>query len=391
MMKFKKIISIVLLFTTLTGCSNNTSLPQETSEPSNCPISTLRTGTQRQGIKNIGNGFECTENGSYFMCNVHGVSWLLYSDHGSDTVIKLCGRPDCNHAGKDCNAYFDAAASVCYYNDFLYTFDIVSGDIIRMNLDGTERTVVYNTKLFEKKHKYKGRFDQKIVNGVLLITEMKIDENGNTTSECCYYKLDGTMEEPKVDSINGISMDADGETFVGVVDYDKESDMFIYGIWEPEKGTVAELFKADDLRCGGYIGARAEYRIENGIITENSYTEGKKELLDTGLKGNYQLVCFPDCMVVYEFITPEEDLQGITLDEATLHFYDWDYNNLGSVKINYQFNDQLLAVGLIRGETPERIILTDDYDFAPRYYINKSDLGTGNIEIHAFNLPDFGE
>ncbi|MDE7280801.1 MAG: hypothetical protein K2N36_03560, partial [Ruminiclostridium sp.] len=135
-MKIKKVISSILLCTILTGCSNSTTLPEP---PSNSPIPNLRTGmgTARQGIKTT--GFECTDTGSYFMCNVGSNSWLLYADHGSDTVIKLCGRPDCNHSDNDCNAYFGSATDICYYDGFLYTYDIGSGDILRMNLDGTER------------------------------------------------------------------------------------------------------------------------------------------------------------------------------------------------------------------------------------------------------------
>ncbi|MDE6580355.1 MAG: hypothetical protein K2K41_07465 [Ruminiclostridium sp.] len=259
-----------------------------------------------------------------------------------------------------------------------------------MNLDGTERVTVYNTSSFEGSNGYRGRYDQKIVNGTLILTLMKIDENGETTSQSCYYKLDGSMDEPKADTFWGIKLKADGESFVGIVDYDKENELFIYGVWEPEKGIVSELFKAEDTHSHGYIGTKAEYYVENGIIIENTYGEGKKELVDTGLKGQYQLVCFPDCMVIYGYLTNEEINQGVTLEEATLYFYDWDHNDLGSVKINYQFNGILLASGLICGETPEKIILTDDLDCFPRYYINKSDLGTGNIKIHAFNLPEFG-
>lgn len=390
-MKIKKLISTILLCIVLSACSDSSISNEIPLEQANCPISTMRTGTERQGIKTYGNGFECTETGSYFMCEVNGISWLLYADHGSDTIIKLCGRPDCNHTGSDCNAYFDSTVSICYYNGFLYTFSKSSGDVIRMNLDGTERVTVYNTSSFEGSNGYCGRYDQKIVNGTLILTLMKIDENGETISQSCYYKLDGSMDEPKADTFLGIKLKADGESFVGIVDYDKENELFIYGVWEPEKGIVSELFKAEDTHSHGYIGTKAEYYVENGIIIENTYGEGKKELVDTGLKGPFRLDCFPDCMVIYEYLTNEEINQGVTLEEATLYFFDWDYNDLGSVKINYQFNGILLAAGLICGETPERIILTDDVDFFPRYYINKSDFGTGNIEIHAFNVPDFGE
>ena len=81
--------------------------------------------------------------------------------------------------------------------------------------------------------------------------------------------------------------------------------------------------------------------------------------------------------------------KDIVWKEKTLYFYDWNYNNLGSVKINYEFNDAI--AGFICGETPDRIILTDNFFLTPCYYINKSDFGTGNIEIHAFNVPELGE
>ncbi|MDE6725731.1 MAG: hypothetical protein K2J79_09015, partial [Ruminiclostridium sp.] len=198
--------------------------------------------------------------------------------------------------------------------------------------------------------------------------------------------LDGSMNEPQPVH-SSFEIAADGESFIIPV-YNKESGFYTYNIWDPDKGVGDELFKAVERLLRGYIGIKAEYHIEDGVIIENSYTEGKKELIDTGLKGNYQLACFPDCMVVYKYLSDEELNQEAALDETTMHFYDWDCNDLGSVKINYKFRQEILNAGLICGETPERIMLTDDYDFAPRYYINKSDFGTGNIEIHAFNVPE---
>ena len=190
--------------------------------------------------------------------------------------------------------------------------------------------------------------------------------------------LDGSMDEPKVDTFSAIFLFADGESFVGYVDYDKENDLAVNGIWEPKKGVVAELSKAAQIDAYGYYGTNAHYYVENGVIIEDSYTEGKKELICTGLKGDYQLACFPDCIVMYE--------KDGSYEEKTMYFYDWDYNNLGSVKIDYEFENYIL--GFICGETPEQIFLTDEYMCLPRYYINKSDFGTGNIEIHSFNLPD---
>lgn len=386
--KIKKIISTTLLCTILSGCSNAVPSHEIPLENSNCPISTMRTGTERQGIRTYGNGFECTDTGSYFM-NFIGTTWLLYADHGSDTFNKLCGRADCTHTDKNCNAFFDNTVGICFYNDYLYTFNMASGDLIRINLDGTDRVTVYNISSFFQSKGLDINSDGRIFNGYLFVTAFKVNDNGEPEGIHCYYKLDGSMKEPKLMDFN-IEMVADGESFVAPIDYDKENGIYTYGIWDPDKGVVEELFTCDDIRSSyEYVGTKAEYYFEDGLIIENSYTDGKKTLIDTGLKGNYQLACFPDCMVVYEYLPFEEELQGKVLEEATLHFYDWKYNDLGSVKINYPFDGKI--AGFICGETPERIFLTDHFDCVPRYYINKSDLGTGNIEIHTLTLPDLGE
>ena len=382
----KKIISSVLLCTVLASCSNSNTSHEIPLEQSNCPISTMRTGTKRQGIISVGNGFECTQEGSYFMYKELGGTWLLYIDHGSDTVIKLCGRPDCTHTDSDCNAYFKEALNICYYDGFLYTMDfentfVLTGlNLIRMNLDGTERVTVYNTSKFAETNGYKNIENPRIFNGVLFFMAGKLNEDGETIFDSCYYKLDGSMEEPKIDTFFAPFLYGDGESIVGNVDYDAENELCVIGIWDPDKGIVEELFKTDDLANYGYIGTKAHYYVENGVIIEDSYTEGRKELIDTGLKGDYQIVCLPDCIAMYE--------KG-PYEEKTIYFYDWDYNDLGSVKVDYEFNEEI--PGFICGETPERIFLTADFYYLPRYYINKSDFGTGNIEIHALNVPDFGE
>ncbi|MDE6580356.1 MAG: hypothetical protein K2K41_07470 [Ruminiclostridium sp.] len=321
-MKIKKLITAILLCAVLAGCSNTVPSHEIPLENSNCPISTMRTGTERQGIKSMGNGFECTQDGSYFMYDEFGGgSWLLYIDHGSDTVFKLCGRPDCTHTDSECNAFFKGAYGICYYDGFLYTininqenpFDLTNKDIIRMNLDGTERTVVYNTANFAHSNKYENIVDEKIFNGVLFFMAGKLNEDGVTIFDSGFYKLDGSMDEPKLEPFFAPFLFADGESFVGNVDYDEENELWVNGIWDPNKGIVEELYKADNLNAYGYIGTKAHYYVENGVIIEDSYTEGKKELIDTGLKGDYQLACFPDCMALYE--------KG-PYEEKTIYFYD---------------------------------------------------------------------
>ena len=274
----------------------------------------MRTGTERQGIKTYGNSFECTDTGSYFMLNDNGTSWLLYADRDSDTFMKLCGRPDCNHSDENCNAFFKSAYNICYYDGFLYTFDD-NDDIIRINLDGTERVSVYNIESFAKAGGCDGRSGMKILNGVFMIDLIKVNENGWDTYNGFFYKLDGSMDKLQPTQ-NTFDIEADGEVFFTSV-YNKDNNSYTYNIWDPDKGIGDELFKAEEPLIRGYIGTKAEYHIENGVIIENSYAEGRKELIDTGLKGNFQLACFPDCMVVYEFLSYEDLMQGSALEEGS--------------------------------------------------------------------------
>ena len=81
-------------------------------------ISGIRTGNPRTGMTMGNHIFECTDDGSYFLAlapirymlegNIieGNSSFLFFAPHNSDQVIKLCGRPDCTHNSRDCNACF---------------------------------------------------------------------------------------------------------------------------------------------------------------------------------------------------------------------------------------------------------------------------------------------
>ena len=50
---------------------------------------------------------------------------------------------------------------------------------------------------------------------------------------------------------------------------------------------------------------------------------------------------------------------------------------------NIPYDQSLIA------ETEDRLIFSDDlFTRVPKYYIEKSELGTGNVKIHSFKLPD---
>lgn len=343
-----------------------------------CRVSSKRTGARRQGIDALDNGFEVTDTGAYWMYD----HWLLYGDHGSDTIIKLCGRPDCTHSDKDCNAYFGGCNNICYYGGYLYTF----GDdgLYRINLDGSERLLVFNLPDFKMDlhENYRGVFAPEIRNGVLSFDLTKLDESGNQIGTSFYYKLDGSMESPKQTEAMVYRTDTDGDIFCGIIGFDDagEEREYIYGIWDPDTNMTTEFFQTTTRYYSGYIGSKAIYYIENGVVYEYTYATGTTTALfdtglDTGPLGNFKLYCFPDVIVISEDADNLEDVEG-----SILYFYDWNFQALGSVQIDYSGR----VFNFICGETHERIMLSNSTDPLPRYYIEKSDLGTGNITIHEY-------
>ena len=376
------LLLIPLLFCSLFGCASTDHHELKAPATANSPISPIRTGTHRQGIYALENGFECTSDGAYFMCMLSDGFWLLYSEHGSDSVIKLCGRPDCQHNNSDCNAFFPTGVNICYHNGYLYTYGgkTWSEGLIRLNTDGSERILLFNVSEFKQEQGYKGLQSPEIRNGIFSFVLRKTDENGNEIAQTYYYKLDGSIKEPQK-ALGIANIKNDGATFCGKIGYDFESKQYIFGKWDPETNMTTELFRDAQTYETGYIGSNAVYYIENGIIYEYAYdTLTRTPLFDTKLKGGHQLSCFPDLIVVSDYDEKE-------LTDLTLHFYNWSFQELGSVRIDYPFDSTLN--GVICGETHERLILTDSHSLVPRYYINKSELGTGKITIHEYKLPDF--
>lgn len=81
---------------------------------------------------------------------------IMYVDHGSDRIIKLCGRPDCTHTTTDCNSYTFDANHLCFYSGYLF---LISGGglatqciLTRMDADGSNHVSVLDLDQFAKEH-----------------------------------------------------------------------------------------------------------------------------------------------------------------------------------------------------------------------------------------------
>ena len=214
---------VLLLLLSLLGCEQNRQGGEEETEGmSEAPSQTdsagfvpqERTGIQEQYLAISDNSFECTDTGVYFLCrDIQGDSFLLYGDHGTDTLVKLCGRPDCDHTSQDCNAYFSTmGTSICYYDGYLYVTTISgrSVKLFRINPDGSDRIEVMDSSGVSPGPGYTGSSDAMAWNGVFSFSLFKIDEEGNEETKSYYYLLDGSMDgAEEIDS--GIGWISDGQ------------------------------------------------------------------------------------------------------------------------------------------------------------------------------------
>ena len=394
---------VLLLLLSMLGCEQNRQGGEkETEGTSESPSQTYsagfvpqeRTGIGEQYLATLQNSFECTDTGVYFMCrDIKGDSFLLYGDHGSDTLVKLCGRPDCNHRGQDCNAYFSSTGtSVCYYDGYLYVATVGGGaKLYRMNPDGSDRVEVVDSSGVNLGSGYTGTSNVMAWNGIFSFSKFKVDEDGNEQTKSYYYLLDGSMDEvQEIDS--GIGWLSDGQRCItaGQAQSGVAGQRGLY-LWDPYTNSSTYLVDVP-LTGTGYWGAETSYYMQKGVIYQQNYADGSsKEIFDTGLKGDGRLSCTPDYIIVSEHIPTESELEEqpdleFTSKVPTLYIYSWDFELLEKVDMPHPV--KIWTDDMLCGETEDRLILAAQLDGVPEYYIEKSDIGTGNVEIHPYQLPD---
>ncbi|MBR2421042.1 MAG: hypothetical protein IKB09_01660 [Oscillospiraceae bacterium] len=70
-----------------------------------------------------------------------------------------------------------------------------------------------------------------------------------------------------------------------------------------------------------------------------------------------------------------------------IYIYNWAYELVDTIKLptfsSIPYDQSLIA------ETEERLIFSDDlFTRVPKYYIEKSELGTGKAKVYSYKLPD---
>ena len=360
------------------------------------PVSNERIGVVRAGFQ--GPLVTVSPTGVYFIPQIDNWTsqrFILYVDHGSDQVIKLCGRADCTHDNDDCNASIYSPSALSFYNGHLYVWGSRETSIgttmgnepqrtlWKMDPDGTNWVEVLDLEAF-REEKYgkesKATFGAyMITNGYVMFTAFNKVENDkgeleNVGEESYLYRLDGS-DGPKLNEIMGMPLYRCGDVMLTLRNEVQNGGEYgSYWDHDWEKDTITYL--TDHPGEPGWYGKEEGYYFRDGAIRRLTYaTQTEEVMVDTGLEGDYYVFCVPDCLIV---AARDES------DDA-LYFYNWAFELVDTVTLDYPHKNS--TEFLILAETADRIILTDgDFKEWPRYYIEKSELGSGNVEVHAYDL-----
>lgn len=414
----KRIFALLLMVGLLTGCGR-IAAPDET-EPAKPPVVTVpaeeqidyewmagespvpnrRIGLDRGGHMS-GRVQTVSDSGVYFIYNPGWIldvtppaPWILYMDHGSDTLIKLCGRPDCPHNTTDCNAFVDGAQFVHFYNGYLYILASAptltedgenyywTNSLIRMDPDGTNRVELFDFTQFVREQGADFAdcsFAEDYCYIGALTWETDPDTPVTTNWDATYlYRLDGSMEEPQLYNTPGSPLYNCGDILLAM-EYEGEKETY----WDLDLSTGTKTYLMDFPGRPAYCTQEAGYYFMDGKLHRFTYASGEHEiLLETELTGRYDLLCFPDCFVLADDEPYSEN------PDLNLYIYNWDYELVDTVKIDYPC-DVFSVSTLIMSENPWQIILSGgNSPELPTYYIDKAELGTGNVTLHRLKMPD---
>lgn len=405
----RSVIWVLVLLLLLAGCHSETSgqssqMPGQSNvvvdetEPTvefgwtsgESPVSDKRIGYVRAGVHNFDHAVSPT--GIYFIDRPSAesdASYIIYADHGSDTFIKLCGRPDCTHSGGDCNAYVHQGSDICYKDGYLY---VVSGEgqytedcsLIRMEPDGSDHVTVLDLTAFAAENGGNSIVCDRITEGFCLFSVYRWEKSEEDAfggydlatkhAGYYYYMLDGSMETPVKAYTGGIACYSCDDVFLTYVPGGAPGELGAYWDWNPS--TNEATFLTDHPGHPGWFGEEQGYYFMDGAIHRLTYATKTDEIMvDTGLKGDYYAMFFPDCVVV------ASDKRGAS--DKNLYFYNWSFELLETVIV--EVGEHIRTEDVVIAETSDRLILSDSEGIRPKYYIDKADLGSGNVEIHEFN------
>ncbi len=349
------------------------------------PVPNIRIGRQRFGLNRISHAI--SPSGVYFIEGDPSVgdTYIAYFDHGSDTVVKLCGRVDCLHDNPDCNAYLEHGLAITYYGGYVYAvegglpFEGENCKLFRMKPDGSDRVTLLDLNAFAKENGAEYADTVEFMEDYCYFCTQKwvvVDESNTSAglvtelAGSYWFKLDGSMEAPEKPEVSALYYVGDMAYTVGPAQNGGNNN----GIYSVDYTTKTSAFVIDHPGVSGaYMKTEAYYHSDGKLIRLDYGTMEEQILAVTGLSGNYLLCPLPDCFL----------LLAKNGSDKNVYIYNWNFQLVDTVKLNYSYEGRTQF--MLVAETAEQIIFTDDAALGDaKYYINKAELGTGNVQIHEF-------
>lgn len=273
------------------------------------PVPVKRIGMLQRNASGV--NVAVSDSGVYFIPdNGQTETYIYYMDNASDSLIKLCGRADCNHSSSDCNAYIYDGGAMTYYRGYLY---VLSGEmsesqceLIRLEPDGSGHTVELDLLDFAIKH------DGAFVDGVLLTDGYLVFSvsgwSGSTNSvggssltsgtiDNYYYALDGSMSEPQIKESTGLMYSYGDLNLCYSLESRNGGEYGSVWAWEPTTDTMTYL--ADHPGVPSYFDQNEGYYFKDGTFYRyDCATLTEEALIETELEGKYAVCVFSDCIVL---------------------------------------------------------------------------------------------
>jgi len=325
----------------------------------------------KQGIT-IGKYLE-TPYGAYY-CSFDG--YLYYSEKGNTKYIRLCNKPDCNHNSMDCNAYISRSAiGIGYYDNKIYY--AVWNNIYCMDMDGSNHKRVKT--LYEVYDSNFGFFH----NGYFYYVITKggcLGAIGNDDNNLYRAKVDDDSKPEIVltnDAILKISLfmidDDNIYIIANIPDNSKFVSLYSYSTISKSWSELSDAFGGpsayyiidDTGYC--YINNKGFYEID--IDTKEMK---QMKALEFENEGICSALYYLDYIYLIHYTN-----EPFNFLNQILYIYDWDYNLIDSVEF-----DKVYGTGGFVGDVDGYIIFTSNFDVKPEYYIDKSEIGTGNLMFH---------
>lgn len=316
------------------------------------------------------NSFVELESGCYYQSSER----IYFIPRGSDSAYPLCGKPNCAHRDKNCNAYCGYAFG--YYNGALYSVMLnenVEFSLVKMNLDGSNHAEVYQPKIG-----LSGTYNFIFHDGLVL---MEVSGNSAILEEALDHLVvidlsDFSQTELFTDYFADGSRMSVYEIFnnklYGFSNHYRHSGEDCHFMeWDMTTGQARKL---SDLMLG--IGLATEttfYYMESGAgFRELDLTTG--EVVDRGLPVEDAFWATYDEELIY--------LMGNARNngaEHTLYFLTREYELLGQVELTDN-----LFYGYVSTDRVYFIDQSNPQTCPITYYIDKADIGSENLTLKPF-------